>query len=359
MIFTLDGRDNVFLEVIKSHFNLSYDQLFSEINASFEGCLIELGKLNVNYVDLKNALIPNPTKREVGLVFDSRKVGSDSYGYAIFEALIPLLEKKGTCSVLCGDLIGNNSHYSFIRSEFLGRINSKVEIDYVHHDHFFIVYLNNSSDFQIESFEKSLASFPSYVGYFDMTYSSPLKTYLSMILIKHFIKCGNIILTTDEDTRLDFNFHSYSFEELGYRCHTVADIYYRLFLSFKIERELIVQIDSDNEFSLSSITGDVLDINNFELVIEDAKLSYLLDAKKDSMERSGFHSMNVSDLQKLIKSKLLLNYLYNLDYNKTHGVLKFNINIETPRTDKEAPMKMVVSLEYKPKERVLRLITMY
>lgn len=359
MIFTLDGRDNVLLDVLKSGWNLTYDELYGEINGAFNILLSGLSKLKVNYADLKNALIPNTTKREVALVFDSRRVGSHSYGHVIFDALIPLLDKKASYSVLCGDLIGDDDMETFIRDEFLGAINSNVDIDYLHHDFFFVVYFNNLSDSQIESFEKGLTDFPSYVGYFDMTYSSPLKTYFSMILMKHFIKCANVILTPNETTEANFNVYGYSFEKNGYRCNAVEDMYYGLFLSFKIEREVFALTENDNEFSLSSITGNVLDINDFTLIIEEAKLNYLLVEKKGSMERSGFHFLSVTELQHMIKSKMQQNYLYNLDYNKLHGVLKFNINIETQRVDKEASMKMIVSLEYKPKDKTLRLITMY
>lgn len=72
----------------------------------------------------------------------------------------------------------------------------------------------------------------------------------------------------------------------------------------------------------------------------------------------GLADLTKADVEAAIREKLRMSYLYNMEWvdEPTHQLSKFNIMLEFPRRD-GYPERMVVSLEYRPVDRVLRLVT--
>jgi len=310
---------------------------------------------------LKSALIPSE-KKEIALVFDTKQIESAWYGLPVMSSILPLLDKNSSHSVLVGDFIGNNEMAERLHIEFFENIKTLKEINYLHHSQFYIVYINNLSDKMVETFNNGLLNFTPYVGYFDLTYSSFIKTYISTILIRLFLKSKRVILQGHEDdveNDENINMSGYPFEKFGYTCKSVQSLYYDLFLSYKIERQVYEGFESDTTFALNSITENVFDITDFKLLVEESKLTHLLNAKRINLERAGIANLTTKEVERLIKEKINRNYIYNLSINKDHGTLKFNIIIETKRIDNKNPFKLTVALEYKPFDRTLRLITMF
>lgn len=355
-IFTLDGRDSIFLDAMKGWFNLDENTVHNEINGAFQECISILEEMKINYEDLKNGLIPRSGKNEIAFVFDRDKM-EPSYGFDAFSKLIPLLDKKSCNSVLFGDFIGADKLKHKLRSAFFKQIQKVREIDYQHHEQFCIIYINNLPDQSVKTINDGLSKFAPYVGYFDLTYSSFLKTYLSIVLSRHFLKSKSIIITANEVN--DINIYGYPFEENGFKCKGVDTIYYGLFLSYKIEREVFEGFESDTTFAINAITKNVFHISDFNILVEEPKLQYLLREKADNIERAGITNLTLSEVELLIQDKINNNYIYNLCFRKESQTLKFNIIIETTRTDTNKPMKLTVALEYMPNEKTLRLITMF
>lgn len=358
-IYTLDARDNVFLEVLKKSSNLTFDEIYTEINNSHENCILLLSNLKIKYADLKNALIPRSGRNEAAFVFDINKIQSSSYGHEVFSKLIPLLEKKSDSSILGGDFIGNAGIENKLKQAFLEHIQSTKEISYINHRQFFIVYLNNLPDTSVRAIDDGLKAYSSYVGFFDLTYSSFLKIYLSTILSRLFLKHKTVIITPYESTTDNMTIYSYPFEENGYKCKTIQEIYYNLFLGYKIEREIFSGFESDASFSINALTMEVSDIFDFNLFIEEKKLGYLLKEKADSIIRAGITNLTLPEIEQLIKDKMRSNYIYNLSFLPETKTIKFNILIETKRVDSNKPMKLTVALEYMAEKKTLRLITMF
>lgn len=207
-IFTIDAREHGFLEGIQKHFKLSPDQMFIEIRTAFNGLINVLNKKKIPYDSLKNALVPQNDGKEIAFVFDSKKFESGWYGYEVFEILIPLLDREAIASILCGDYIGEEKDSAFLRSLFFDHIVSHDTIDYIHHGLFYIVYINNLSDRQFDTIHEGLQPSRGYVGYFDLTFSSPIKTVLSGMLIRTFLKAKSNILNPTEAS-IDENITSY------------------------------------------------------------------------------------------------------------------------------------------------------
>lgn len=214
----------------------------------------------------------------------------------------------------------------------------------------------------IMDFDVSLNNYDGYVGYFNLNYSSFMKTFLSTILCKSFIKHKNYVIMGHEDdleNDVDYNMLGYDFEENNYIFKSLQSSYVELFLSYKIERPKLSEFDFDTEFSLNAVTKDITSIGNFKLIIEEDKLKYLIENKTGKMKKAGLISLEKKEIEDLIKEKIESNYIYNLSYSDEFNLVKFNIIIEISVPDSNEIVKLLVALEYLSNDKILRLITMY
>lgn len=361
-IHTLNARENIFLEVMKNYFSLDSKQLNIEINSVFENFIEILNEKKINYKELRGALSPQTDRKEIALVFDTQKIKSCWYGFEVFKKILPLFNKKSSHSVLCGDYIGSNEMRQQLYKEFFNELNPISDVEYKHHSQFYIVYINNLSEKMFTDFNDGLKLFVPYVGYFNVTNSSFIKMYLSTILTHLFVKNKNMIIAGHEDDRSNLenvNVSDYSFEENGYLCKSLQSMYYSLFLSYKIERQVFDGFESDTDFSLNALSENVLNISDFNLLIEENKFkNYLLTTKLANLQRAGLHEMTIEELEKLIKNKIQDNYIYNLSFLPEYNIVKFNIILEITQSDSRKKIKILVALEYVPTDKTLKVITM-
>lgn len=360
-IYTVDARDNMLLEVIRDRNQLNTVQVHKIISNTFTEMLSILDSKKIKYTELKNALIPNLDKNEIALVFDTAKITSDWYGAEVFKKIIPLFNRKSSHSILCGDYIGHNDSRFYLYDAFMANIITEKEIDYHHHSQFYFVYINNLSNKMVADFHHILNSYNGYVGHFDLNYSSLMKTFLSTILCKAFVKHKNYIITGHEDdleNEVDCNMLGYEFEENNYICRSLQSTYTDLFLSYKIERPTFSD-DQDTFLSINSVTEDATSIVDFNLIVEESKLQYLLQSKTGIMKKAGLLTVTKENLAGLIKEKMESNYIYNLSYNDEYNVIKFNIIIEIPVSENGEIVKLLIALEYVNSDKSLRLLTLY
>ena len=195
-----------------------------------------------------------------------------------------------------------------------------------------------------------------------VTNSCYMKTYASMLLCNAFIKSKNKIIMgheEDVDESENINMFGYPFEENNYKCFSIPEPYFGLFLSYKIERKEYKGFEKDILFSLNAVSRSIFGIDDFEILIEESKLKYLLERKKGKFKKGCMLDINVKELEKLIRSKIKDNYIYNMEYDEEHHTTKFNIQIEIIAGDTGEILKFLVSLEYIPEQKILRVITMY
>lgn len=361
-IFTIDARDNCMLEVMTDYFKLNHNQVFNEINGMFRQVVEVLKKKEVNYSELKKCLTPNTDRCEIVFVFDTKQIKASFYGYEVFKKLIPLFDRRSSHSVLCGDYIGENNRQEKLYQEFASSIILLKNCDYIHSSQFFFVYLNNISDEMLKNFNDGLRNYSPYIGFIDVSYSSFMKTYISMTLCNSFIKNKNVIIMGHEDDRdesEDVNMRGYPFEENGYRCISLSSSLFEVFLSYKIERQVFPGFSRDTEFGINSISKSVLAIEDFSIHIDGKKLTYLFENKVGKLKKAGLIRFTSKELEDLIRQKISSNYIYNLTHIKKHGTTKFNIIIEKYAEDIDEIVKLTISLEYMPSSKKLRLITMF
>lgn len=180
-IFTLNARDNIILDL--SYNDSSPNEIYKEINNVFEMFIDSLKSINIDYKNLKNSLIPSNERNEVALIFDVPQSGFSVYDYNILSKIIPLLEKHSTHSFLIGDYTGEHSRKEMLHTLFFEHINQINSTNYQYHNQYFLVYINNLSKTMVQNLIEGLQKYNYFTGYFDVTYSSKIKTYLSTILV--------------------------------------------------------------------------------------------------------------------------------------------------------------------------------
>jgi hypothetical protein len=359
-IFTLNARGNIMLEVMRDYFDLTSDVMHREIQSMHVATQDVLATKGAPYAQLKSALVPAADKNEAGFIFDSRLIESSWYGAEVAKAILPLLDKRSTQSILCGDLLGNNQDLIFsVLDEFLVPARS---FKFVHGTLLYCVYINNLSDAALQTLSHRLTAFPAYVGYIPTTFQTRGKTYLSTTLVNAFLKCRDLVIMGHEDDRSNgenVNMIGYPFEEYGYRVCSLQSSYFDLFLSYKVERAVYPGFETDTEMSLNAVSRHVIPLKDCMVQLEYAKHEYLKSEKAGKLQKAGIEDLSCDELTTLIKEKITANYIYNLAFLEEHNVIKFNLILEVPKCDGGYPTRLVVALEYKPNEKILRVLTLH
>ena len=357
-IHTLETRNYFLLDVMKKQFNLSFEDVGREIRSQYCLMIDELKLKGIKYSDLKNILIPDKNKKDIYLVFDTSSIKEAFYGYTIFKHYFPLLSKFTNLCVFDGDLIGSNENQQYIYNDMMKNLNIINKSIFKNSCQYYLIYINNLSIEKIKYLVNGLKSIKEFTGYFDFTYSCLLKEYISNIIgQRYFIYKKNIVMNSGyhEYNKENINTVQYDFEKYGFHIKSISDMNYNIFLTYKIERKYYDIDISDQLFSLSTISKKTEALQGFNINIEDRKLEYLLNAKYGSMRAGKILNLKKDEIETLIKKNINNNYIFNLEFNEKYNTIKFNTLLEI----KEVPFKYLVSLEYIPENKELRLITMY
>lgn len=362
IIHTLNARDHVMLEVMRDYFEIDPMRMQREIQGMLAKTEEILATKNIKYTSLKPALVPDPKRREIALAFDRQRIDNNWYGFPIYEALIPLFSHQSNHSILAGDFLGRNHQQDLLHEVFTESVQLIREIEWLSSNQFFIVYINNLTDKMVKTIHEGLKSFEPYVGYADMTFASRFKIFLSTMLVNDCIKHRDIVLMgheDDRDNKEDVNMRSYPWEDSGFTCRSLQDMYFGVLLSYKIERPVFKGFETDTEFSLNAVNPDPMPIAEFEIRIDEKKLGYLAAEKAGTLKRMGLLNGDLSELKAMIAAKISSSYIYNMTYDEQHDISKFNIILEIRPTDGARPLRVLAALEYIPHERSLRLLTLY
>lgn len=360
-IFTLESRENFYLEAMKENFKLSDKQMYEVIQQAFNDLTENLrSEKKIEYKDLRNVLTPNINKKEIALVFDSSKIKSSWYGYEVFNTVIPLFEKKTKHSILSGDLIIDQNFY-YWKEVFFQELTSEKDTDFLNIQDCYIIYINNLSNTLFTKFHNQLSCYEPYIGFLDTTTQTNLKTMLSFILCKVAIVNNHEVILPyeDEDWKTDENTQGLPFENYSFSIKSIPSLYYDLFLSYKIEREDLKGYSLDTRIALNSITPIVSDLEKLNIEIEKQKFNYLLNEKGGKLKKAQLENYSIKDFEKLIKVKIKENYIYEMSELKEFNVIKFNVIIELEVQYSKEKVKCQVTLHYQPEENKLKLITFF
>lgn len=368
MIYTFNAKGYILYPVMKSYFNLNAKDVYITIQNGLKILKKQLSMKGISYDELKGALIPNQerNKFETCFIFDSNQIALDDYGHYIFEKLIPLLDKKSTYSVLCGDYIDfickyqSNSQrmlYSVMKDVLTRCNNSK----FIHSSQYFLIYINRLTKNQRSKIIEEFSQYSWFTGFADVTYRSHFKSYISNILVHNFIKNKEKVIVahpSDYKDEENIDMYGFPFESNGFILVSVNDENYGTFLSYKIESE--VPDEEDIGFSFNALFPKFDSFEKLKLNISEDKWNKYLTKDEDGKgEIVSLLGYNPSDKDRFIKEifkQISANYIYNIRENE-HGALMFNVCIE-PQTINGHFRKTRIALKYNPDSGIIDLITL-
>lgn len=360
-IHTLNARGNVMLPVLREHYAWTDARTFREIQRFHSDLLDILRTKDVDYMSLRSALTPQSTKHEAAFLFDEQRCDNTFVpGVECADALFQALDRKTTHSILGGELIDDRDEIA--RTLLRNSAVVAKDLNFKHPCFCYVLYVNNLSEGSITAIDTKLRAHKAYLGYVPCTYASLAKTFVSMHLVNLVIKQGDTVIIGHEDDRPNtenHNLHLHDYTALGLRLKSLQSMYFSVFLSYKPEWMLMEESDDDLEIALRGMSETVAPLTEFTVAIADDKFEkYLKTAKLGKLKKAGLADLTKAELEAAIREKLRMSYLYNMAWvdEPTYQLSKFNIMLEFTRPIRY-PERMMVSLEYRPAERVLRLVT--
>ena len=368
MIYSFNAKDNVMYPVIKNSCGLSDEVVYKTIQHEFSVLNKRLSCKKVVYEKLKGALVPNQEADmyETCLVIDWTLIDNSHYGWTVFNALLPLLDKKSTYSILCGDYIDNlcsadamsQYHLKVALDEVLNQCNGTK---YQHSSQYFLIYLNRLTSAQREGIVEGLLEYPWFIGFADLTHESLFKSYISFILVHAFIKQGKLIIASHPSDHTDeenVNMSGYPFEENGFSFVSVNEESFMPFLSYKIES--IVPDEEDVGFSFNAIFPKFDSLKKLQFIVPEKKWYGYLTSKETEkkgklLESIGYGPDDRDEFIKDVYKKICASYIYNLRQNN-FGDLLFNVCVDLPTINGNF-RKTTVALKYHPNTGEMSIVT--
>ncbi|HDV8352639.1 TPA: hypothetical protein RKT01_004470 [Burkholderia vietnamiensis] len=363
-IHTLNARGNMLLPVMKQHFSWTDARTFHEIQRFHQDCIQILKGKKINYADLRAALTPQQAKHEAAFLFDEKRCASQLIpGVEVADALFKLLDPKTTHSILAGELRDDKDELA--RPLLAEASVIATDLNFQHPCFCFVLYVNNLSEGALSKIHEGLKAHPAYLGYVPCTFSGIAKTFVSMGLANLAIKHKDMVILGHEDDRdnsENCNLHLHDYEALGFKVRSLQSMYFHTFLSYKPEQLLLEETDDDLEIAIRAMSQTVatVELGKLSVVIEESKFeNYLRTHKLGKLTKAGLNQLSKADLEDAIRQKLRSSYIYNLDWRKEpqYQASLFNIMLEFQQ-EGGYPERIVASLEYRPVEQVLRLVTM-
>ena len=368
MIYTFDAKGFLLYPVMKSALGLCDEDVYEAIQDEFDALEKQLKLKKIPYDQLRGALVPNQDEGsfETCFVFDTEQIDSADCAYYVFEKLIPLLDKKSTYSILCGDYADFLNRYCSDSQQLLRvQMNAVLarchESRYGHSSQYFLVYINRLAGSRRLKIVEGLYPYPWFTGFADVTCKSPFKSYLSGILTPVCIKNRNRVIMPHPSYCADeenVNVRGFPFESNGFQLFSINDDSYGAFLSYKIESELPDK--EDVGFAFNALFPRFDSFEKIDLRITDAKWDkYLMDREKGKrgiMEALGYSEMDKERFTKDVFKHVCANYIYYLRKNEQDGALLLNTCVELPTIHGHL-RKTTVALKYHPDMGTVEVVT--
>jgi hypothetical protein len=359
VVHTIEARDNFLLQFMQDRFRLGDVDMNRFLVQSLRETTSALQSRGIDYAALRWALTPRANRQELALLFDLGQVADAWYGRAIHGRIIPLLGRNGSRSILDGDLLGDQSWLASLLSIHLPDRPLRRP---THGTSVYCVYVNNCTPAMAQSVQDGLRGFAPFLGCADMTYSSDFKTYLSLVLGVSYVQHGRLIIQAHpDDAAVDANenTHGYPFATSGYDLRSVPEMYFDPFLSYKIERPVLVSDERDRRMSLNAVSSAPGDVTDWDIEIEPGRLGYLEREKGYALERLGILGKPAVTLVEMIRAKLASTYLYNLRYRPDFQVVSFNMLLELESHETGESFRAVAAFKYDHPRRAIQLLTLF
>lgn len=369
MIYTFNNVGTGLYSATKDCFNLTDAQVYSMIEQEFKKMKSRLKQKGIDYKSLQKALVPNTKKsrHEICLFFDSTLIEDYHYGKAIFERLIPLLDKKSVYSILVGDYIDVFEKQTDSQT-LLHRVMSDVvmicnDSEFKHTCQYYLIYFSNIGNEEIARILNFFSNVREFYGYAYLDCNSAFKSYLSRILVSECVKYKNTIISShpsDYEDSENMKMRPYPYAENGFSFVSINEDSYEPFLHYKIES--VIPDQDDMGFCFNALFPKFDSMDKLKVVISDDKYyKYLITDKNGKggiLSSLGFDETNKLQFEQQICEKVCKNYIYNLEYKSENKVYKFNICIELPKKDGDI-RKAIAAFKYLCESGEIFLITFF
>lgn len=346
-IHTINARTDIGLTSAKAHFGISDEAFENELWRSVEVLATRLAHRGVDYKSLKNLLVPRAKRSEVAYLFDWLRIGG-TYGEKIAHLWLPALEADTRTSILTGDLLTLRSRVNeFIEPSLRLASNAR---DFAW-DTLYAVYFNNLSRTMAEKLEASFRRSDAYVGHVDATYSSLAKDYFSATLSNSALISQRTAIVNhgaDDPVVGTANEIGYAFGAYGLDLVSVQSAFFGPFLTYKIESGVDFG-GADRVMGMNAITAPALDVDDFDLFVDESRLTYLRANHLESLRGIGLHELNAGGLAASIRERIGASYVYSLRR-------LFNIALEFESSDHKIH-KRIAAFKLSPAEKRIELVT--
>lgn len=362
VVHTVDSRDHMLLGILADHFGVSGAGMRREIVQGVLETKRLLAIKRIDYDDLRACLTPQSDKTELAVFVDSTKIEGGFYGPPVHQVLLPLLRDSGPHAVLHGDLLHEAEAGPRIWDILTTEVQCPREVFVRYLIEIYCVYINNCSGRLRDEILKAFVPYEWFIGWADVSFLGPLKTYLSTCLVQGYLTLGHHVIQPhpdDVNENRDENTLGYPFEESGFVCRSIPELYHGLFLKYKIERPVVAGHERDQLHSLNAITDSPVDISQCAIEIADDKFEYLRRSKTGTMRRLGVLEGPKATLEHLIRGKLKSNYLYNLRFRPDFSVATFNLMLDLKALDTGKRVRAVASFAFEGERNAIRLVTLY
>lgn len=367
MIYTFNAQDFVMYPIMRTSLELSDSEVYQTIQQEFLKLEKRLEKKKISYSALKGALTPNQDadKYETCFVFDTAKMNESIYGYAILDAILPLVDKDSTYSVLCGDYINIISDVPDSELKLRAALGERLvrcnKTSYCYSSQYYLIYINRLTENQRWTIVEGLLRNPWFTGYVDVTHECLFKTYISFILSHSFIKCKKRVIVShpaDYPDDENVNMLNWPFEEHGYSVLSINEESFGPFLSYKIDGS--VPHEEDIGFSFNTLFPRFDSLQKLKLAVEDKKwYEYLtcIDKKRkgEILQSIGYGPDDRDKFLQDIYAKICASYIYNLQENE-YGALMFNVCVDLPTVNGNY-RKTTIALKYHPESGEMFIVT--
>ncbi|MGW2057613.1 hypothetical protein ACWCOZ_27495 [Streptomyces sp. NPDC001840] len=321
-IHSVTTHDNLLLAAMRNGFNLTDEAYHRRMRADHLHLSRALDELGIAYSSLAKALVPDHRRREIALLFDSKR-SNGLYAVDVTEAWVAGLPRPKKSvpvnSILRGDLLRAPAE----------KVQAAMDKTVVYHRPYrvtyselvYCVYVTNLSKAQADTLTSTAAEHPAYFGYADCTGRSTLKAFLGLSLMNSGLRVGDRIL---EGVYVDEapNSAGLPFEALGFTPTAVIDMLFLPFLGYRINSHLTGQNREDNRSALATLSPDAARLESPDIWMTPGRYGYLQDGKhRDSVEQAGLLHLDQPALEAAVSKLVAQGYLYNLRLDKYGNLL--------------------------------------
>lgn len=364
-IHSLNNYTHIGLTSLINHLDLQSEQARTIIRTEHLNLIDELASNNIEYSELRNALVPQTHRHEAAFIFDSTGSESGMYGYDFAEKWIPILKQHGPDKTVLrvGDILILPS--AFVWRELSRLLVTSKQIPRLAREEYFVVYMTNLSPRHLRNIDSALSVASSaYIGHVDCSTWNPLK--VGLLLPQVGLRLRNQIITEVDDDGTP-NPVGYPYTKSGFQLVGVDEFRYGIYLGHRLDNGIPQWADEDSTTALTVLGGEFNPIATTDVIINEDRIAYLRKSHGKSFSRAGFDALDRKDLATTIKRKFANGLIYNLRFTPGSrngapapelNAMMFSVQVEIP-DESGIVRRYQVGLKYTAATHSSEIVTFY